>query len=75
MYKVDTIYNYFRLVCFLYCRDLIFLFQLNMSDTATPVTGVWSSRRPNSILRTVPCGTPFRTPDRRRFGPLGIIEI
>ncbi|XP_045192990.2 centromere protein L-like [Mercenaria mercenaria] len=41
------------------------------SVSRTPVTGAWSARRPNSILRTVPTGTPFRTPNRRRFGPLG----
>lgn len=26
---------------------------------------------PSSVLRTLPHGTPFRTPNRRRFGPLG----
>ncbi|XP_060594309.1 centromere protein L-like [Ruditapes philippinarum] len=44
-----------------------------MTETAshTPVIGAWSTKRRNSILRTAQTGTPFRTPDRRRFGPLG----
>jgi hypothetical protein len=45
-----------------------------MTETAshTPVIGAWSTKRRNSILKTAQTGTPFRTPDRRRFGPLGM---
>ncbi|KAL4234736.1 hypothetical protein ACF0H5_006378 [Mactra antiquata] len=37
----------------------------------TPANVTYPDRSHGSALRTFAMGTPFRTPDRRRFGPLG----
>ena len=40
-------------------------------SSQTPVTSVKTPGAINTLLRSLLRGTPYRTPDRRRFGPVG----
>ena len=42
-------------------------------SSQTPVTSVKTPGTINTLLRSFLRGTPYRTPDRRRFGPVGKI--